>query len=1367
MRLCTLSSAAAAFSFFSASVSASPSPSRQDVSQAVAHPAQVDTRDVRTRETEKIKPKVFIVSMFDPEAEVWWGIPEFDLLANNVTVPGFSPLFPEAHCTADGEICQLVTGEGEINAAVTLTALWTSALFDLATTYFLIAGIAGISPAAGTLGSVTFARYAVQVALQYEFDAREPSLPANWSTGYVPQGATSPLAYPASLYGTEVFELNAALRDTALAFAQNANVSLADSAAAQTYRAHYATTTNTSTTYAPAAAPPAIVACDTATSDVYWSGALLGAAFAAYTRVLTNGSGTYCTTQQEDNASLEALVRGARAGALDVARVVVMRSASDFDRPYPGQGAVENLLDEERGRPSPRWLGTSDSDMARWLWLGQQTLERQEEPSQHGCFVVPRLHVDERLKLLSPVAGSPYLKFYAAAPITTNRGITIGNICFVDSAEHGEMSEPEHEFLLSMARKCMSQLESARECALRLRTARLSEGLASFTDRRSILAGILQDSPSFHSGERPRSPTAKRAAANIACSEFQKGEHKTSSLEQSDPGLGQVSGGVAQLQIRKHTGDEERTDGAIDGNTCDNIYRKVFQRASDLLLSSLEVEGVIFLDGITEFHGTSLPVGMPNQELQHEMRQTEPLPASRPYENARYEGKSKGSSPSALARKRSCEDTTGPTKRLFTSAEFQRRVYTQRPAEILGTSVDTSRAEVKQIEVADGIQGLHHVNEGLLQRFMEDHPEGKIWYFDREKRPYRFVRGDLTLDTSGDVSRLALCLPGVRQVLHSPLTDPVTGKNLAGCIAWTTSTFPVFTEASDLAPFKGFLHAVGTEICRIDTIAAKRQQDTFVASISHELRTPLHGILGTVDLLKETGLDSTQQGLADTISSSGSMLHATLGSVLSFAKINQFERKQNKSPQQGSDTSPWARVNKAALSKRDGDFHGLYASTNVAMLCEEVVDMTVDGCSHDKTLSDKSLAITLNIAYHENWNLITEAGALRRIMINLIGNAMKYTTQGFVKISLDAENMGDEHRTDWEGAPMKIAVFTVSDSGQGMSSEFVDKHLFVPFRQEDSIGSQGLGLGMSMVKSLVALLGGEIEVKSEQGKGSVIRVSLPMVVGEQVSDSSLPKEISLQQGILSLRSKRLNVAISGFVPSVTENIRDILSEWFCCGILSMEQEETVITDLVIVEDTQAESSGELSNRYPRHRLALLRVCKDSQSQIRSDILHKSDKSSISITQPLGPRKLTKALLLCSENQQGPQMMPKERNLGPSSGKVASTLQRDGSSGPITASVNPTTVAMGRRAVGVQRLQDHSQPSETPDSTSMTAICRKSARLLLVDDNEVNLKILRMFLLRNGYDNVETAKNGAIAVEAVRACISGFDIIFMGKIDPVD
>ena len=141
-----------------------------------------------------IKPKVFLIDMFGPEAEVWYGIPEFDLLAKNITVVGLSPLFPEIHCTKDDSVCQVVTGESEINAATTIASLVKSPKFDLTTTYFMIAGIAGVNPKVATLGSVGFAKYAVQVALQYEFDSRE--IPANFSTGYVPLGATSPSGYP-------------------------------------------------------------------------------------------------------------------------------------------------------------------------------------------------------------------------------------------------------------------------------------------------------------------------------------------------------------------------------------------------------------------------------------------------------------------------------------------------------------------------------------------------------------------------------------------------------------------------------------------------------------------------------------------------------------------------------------------------------------------------------------------------------------------------------------------------------------------------------------------------------------------------------------------------------------------------------------------------------------------------------------------------------------------------------------------------------------------------------------------------------------------------------------------------------------------
>ncbi|KAI0668139.1 purine nucleoside permease [Trametes maxima] len=290
---------------------------------------------------DKIHPKVFIIGMFDQEGSAWHGIPEFNILERNITVPGFSPRFPDAHCTKDGSICQVVADEGEVNAAATITALAFSSHFNLSKTYFLLAGIAGISPKVGTLGSVTFARYAVQVSLQYEIDAREK--PAEFPTGYLPQGSKTPEQYPQTLYGTEVFEVNDDLRQLAMDLAKTGK--LTDGSAVQTYRAQYAAHPE----YAAGAAAPSVIGCDTATSDTFWTGALLADAFANTTALFTNGTGKYCTSQQEDNAVLGSLLRAALAGRADFARVLVMRVGSDFDRPFPGQNVTTNLFNLSTG----------------------------------------------------------------------------------------------------------------------------------------------------------------------------------------------------------------------------------------------------------------------------------------------------------------------------------------------------------------------------------------------------------------------------------------------------------------------------------------------------------------------------------------------------------------------------------------------------------------------------------------------------------------------------------------------------------------------------------------------------------------------------------------------------------------------------------------------------------------------------------------------------------------------------------------------------------------------------------------------------------------------------------------------------------
>ncbi|CAK4032565.1 purine nucleoside permease [Lecanosticta acicola] len=292
-----------------------------------------------------IKPKIMIVSMFDPEGEAWYGIPEFDVLALNITVPGLSPLYPDVHCTANGDVCQLTIGESEINAATSIASLVRYGRFDLKSTYWFVAGIAGVNPEVATICSATFARYAVQVALQYEFDPRE--IPANFSTGYIPLGSHAPSEYPSSIYGTEVFELNQNLQKLAANLARKATLNDSDDAVA--YRAKYAANSR----YAAGAAGPSVVECDVATSDVYYSGALLSSAFGNFTTLLTNGSGVYCTTAQEDNATLEALMRAAVDKVVDFGRIIVMRTASDFDRPWPGEAATTNLWWAEQGAFDP------------------------------------------------------------------------------------------------------------------------------------------------------------------------------------------------------------------------------------------------------------------------------------------------------------------------------------------------------------------------------------------------------------------------------------------------------------------------------------------------------------------------------------------------------------------------------------------------------------------------------------------------------------------------------------------------------------------------------------------------------------------------------------------------------------------------------------------------------------------------------------------------------------------------------------------------------------------------------------------------------------------------------------------------------
>jgi purine nucleoside permease len=232
-----------------------------------------------------------------------------------------------------------------INASLALARLVASPLFDLRRTYFLISGIAGTNPAAASLGSVALARYAVQVDLQTELDARD--MPAAWPTGYVPLGARAHDAPPATYTGTEVFALSAGLRDAALALAER--VCLVDSDAAAADRATYAH----APAMAAAARPPRVLAGDVTASNVFFHGPRLAEAFERVCAVYTAGRAAYCMTAMEDSGTLAALLRGAQQGRCDFARVLLMRAASNYDRPPPGRSDTPLPFVMDRGGLAP------------------------------------------------------------------------------------------------------------------------------------------------------------------------------------------------------------------------------------------------------------------------------------------------------------------------------------------------------------------------------------------------------------------------------------------------------------------------------------------------------------------------------------------------------------------------------------------------------------------------------------------------------------------------------------------------------------------------------------------------------------------------------------------------------------------------------------------------------------------------------------------------------------------------------------------------------------------------------------------------------------------------------------------------------
>jgi hypothetical protein len=384
-----------------------------------------------------------------------------------------------------------------------------------------------------------------------------------------------------------------------------------------------------------------------------------------------------------------------------------------------------------------------------------------------------------------------------------------------------------------------------------------------------------------------------------------------------------------------------------------------------------------------------------------------------------------------------------------------------------------------------------------------------------------------------------------------------------------------------------------------------------------------------VHLLGDSGLDDFQKMLTSTIKSCGSTLHETLSSVLSYAKINHFERRQDLYRQRRPSDSTWAFTDKHSMAAGpDRDFAGPYISVNIAVLCEEIVRMLEAGLVFSMSKGGYNLIVILNIRYEDDWCFYTEPGALRRIAANIIGNALKYTPQGSVTVTLTTSQEINNKRSLYNDRTSgRIVNLTVTDTGKGMSKDFVEQHLFVPFTQEDAM-SEGVGLGMSIVKGLVSLLSGEIFVKSNAGKGTEIRVSMPLRRNTEDEDELEQPAVEFAQDIEYLRSKRLSVMVFGFPGPIHDSVEVYLLEWFQCTMLDVTDDRN--PDIVIVEEGNAEARDAIGKSAPRygHQGVLLSIVMDPLRLGKKMEEIEGYPQFERLPRPLGPRYLSRALISC-------------------------------------------------------------------------------------------------------------------------------------------
>lgn len=306
----------------------------------------------------------------------------------------------------------------------------------------------------------------------------------------------------------------------------------------------------------------------------------------------------------------------------------------------------------------------------------------------------------------------------------------------------------------------------------------------------------------------------------------------------------------------------------------------------------------------------------------------------------------------------------------------------------------------------------------------------------------------------------------------SPVRDP-RGR--------VTSLVMVFDDVTDVKNSEEALR-----VARDQAESADRAKGEFLAVMSHELRTPLNGIIGFAMLLQDTPLSTEQKDYADTIRQSGEALLTLTNELLDYSRIDAGRMQLDPQP-----CSP-------------------------RQIVEEAVELL------SARAAEKQLELIATVSPAVPASVVADPGRLRQVIVNLVGNAIKFTPAGEVEVTLEAAPL-----PPGSDGPQARLEFTVRDTGIGIAHE-QQARLFQPFSQVDASTTRkhgGAGLGLAISRSLVRLMGGDIDVSSSAGAGSVFRfhVVVPVLEAPQALPALPARRVALVSA--NVRARRHYAAL--------------------------------------------------------------------------------------------------------------------------------------------------------------------------------------------------------------------------------------------------